>query len=158
MGPIWDRQEPGGPRVGPMNFAVQVILASFVINGKQNQVTRQLRLNDSTQDTQSFFVVLFFVVVRYQSNLTYLSGSRDWYRRNLIISRSHESTKPYYTSTKINICGYFMTCSLSCRFVRAINVRYSVWYRVEPESQPNLWSEGSKAARFIVRYIVHIVW
>ena len=22
MGPIWDRQDPGGPHVGPMNFAV----------------------------------------------------------------------------------------------------------------------------------------
>ena len=22
MGPIWGRQDPGGPRVGPMNFAV----------------------------------------------------------------------------------------------------------------------------------------
>ena len=22
MGPIWDRQDPGGPRVGSMNFAI----------------------------------------------------------------------------------------------------------------------------------------
>ena len=22
MGPIWDRQDPGGPHVGPMNFAI----------------------------------------------------------------------------------------------------------------------------------------
>ena len=22
MGPIWGRQDPGGPRVGPMNFAI----------------------------------------------------------------------------------------------------------------------------------------
>ena len=22
MGPIWDRQGPGGPHVGPMNFAI----------------------------------------------------------------------------------------------------------------------------------------
>ena len=24
MGPIWDRQDPGGPHVGPMNFALYV--------------------------------------------------------------------------------------------------------------------------------------
>ena len=26
MGPIWGRQDPGGPHVGPMNFAIWVIL------------------------------------------------------------------------------------------------------------------------------------
>ena len=25
MGPIWGRQDPGGPHVGPMNFAIWVI-------------------------------------------------------------------------------------------------------------------------------------
>ena len=24
MGPIWDRQDPGGPHVGPMNFTIWV--------------------------------------------------------------------------------------------------------------------------------------
>ena len=24
MGPIWDRQDPGGPHVGPMNFVIWV--------------------------------------------------------------------------------------------------------------------------------------
>ena len=27
MGPIWGRQDPGGPHVGPMNFAIWVIMA-----------------------------------------------------------------------------------------------------------------------------------
>ena len=27
MGPIWGRQDPGGPHVGPMNFAIWVIVA-----------------------------------------------------------------------------------------------------------------------------------
>ena len=31
MGPIWGRQDPGGPHVGPMNLA---IWASYVITGK----------------------------------------------------------------------------------------------------------------------------
>ena len=26
MKPIWDRQDPGGPHVGPMNFAICVVL------------------------------------------------------------------------------------------------------------------------------------
>ena len=30
MGPIWGQQDPGGPDVGPMNFAVWDILHSFV--------------------------------------------------------------------------------------------------------------------------------
>ena len=25
MGPIWGRQDPGGPQVGPMNFAIWVV-------------------------------------------------------------------------------------------------------------------------------------
>ena len=25
MGPIWGRQDPGGPNVGPMNFAIWVV-------------------------------------------------------------------------------------------------------------------------------------
>ena len=25
MGPIWGRQDPGGPHVGPMNFAIWVM-------------------------------------------------------------------------------------------------------------------------------------
>ena len=28
MGPIWDRQDPSGPRVGPMNFAIWVYFNS----------------------------------------------------------------------------------------------------------------------------------
>ena len=26
MGPIWGRQDPGGPHVGPMNFAIRVVI------------------------------------------------------------------------------------------------------------------------------------
>ena len=28
MGPIWGRQDPGGPHVGPMNFAIWVVACS----------------------------------------------------------------------------------------------------------------------------------
>ena len=30
MGPIWDRQDPGGPHVGPMNFNIWVSIADLV--------------------------------------------------------------------------------------------------------------------------------
>ena len=26
MGPIWDRQDPGGPHVGPMNFVISDVM------------------------------------------------------------------------------------------------------------------------------------
>ena len=26
IGPTWDRQDPGGPHVGPMNFAIWVVI------------------------------------------------------------------------------------------------------------------------------------
>ena len=29
MGPIWDRQGPGGPHIGPMNFAIWDIMLLF---------------------------------------------------------------------------------------------------------------------------------
>ena len=32
MGPIWDRQDPGGPHVGPMNFVIWDILGNISID------------------------------------------------------------------------------------------------------------------------------
>ena len=32
MGPIWGRQDPGGPHVGPMNFAIWGYIAGLVEN------------------------------------------------------------------------------------------------------------------------------
>ena len=29
MGPIWGRQDPGGPHAGPMNFAIWVIIYNW---------------------------------------------------------------------------------------------------------------------------------
>ena len=31
IGPIWDRQDPGGPHVGPMNFAIWVYMFLWII-------------------------------------------------------------------------------------------------------------------------------
>ena len=30
MGPIWGRQDPGGPHVGPMNFAIWAVIFQTV--------------------------------------------------------------------------------------------------------------------------------
>ena len=35
MRPIWGRQDPGGPHVGPMNFAIGV---DNITNGKYEQI------------------------------------------------------------------------------------------------------------------------
>ena len=43
MGPIWSRQDPGGPHVGSMNFAIRVL----------------------------FLLVLFFIVLRFTNILTF---------------------------------------------------------------------------------------
>ena len=32
MGPIWGRQDPGGPYVGPMNFAILAVLCWHIVN------------------------------------------------------------------------------------------------------------------------------
>ena len=32
MGPIWDRQDPGGPHVGPMNFALWTSLCALIVD------------------------------------------------------------------------------------------------------------------------------
>ena len=31
MGPIWGRQDPGGPNVGPMNFAIWVAYDFYIV-------------------------------------------------------------------------------------------------------------------------------
>ena len=41
MAPIWGRQDPGGPRVGPMNFAIWVLLdviTCIAVSGTQNPI------------------------------------------------------------------------------------------------------------------------
>ena len=35
MGPIWGRQDPGGPHVGPMNFAIWVANITTIQYGHQ---------------------------------------------------------------------------------------------------------------------------
>ena len=47
MGPIWGRQDPGGPYVGPMNFAIWVVasLASGINLGTRSTDETMLQCN-----------------------------------------------------------------------------------------------------------------
>ena len=49
MGPIWGRQDPGGPHVGPMNFAIFAITS--IVNGRLDDATITFIMynNSSTQ-------------------------------------------------------------------------------------------------------------
>ena len=38
MGPIWGRQDPGGPHVGPINFALWAIIQAMALN-RQHAIT-----------------------------------------------------------------------------------------------------------------------
>ena len=49
MGPIWDRQDPGGPHVGPMNFAIWVCSES-------NSTTMKHINNESENVIESYAV------------------------------------------------------------------------------------------------------
>ena len=46
MGPIWGRQDPGGPQVGPMNFAIWDVnssrIAQFTEPTQWHSVTRSV--------------------------------------------------------------------------------------------------------------------
>ena len=45
MGPIWGRQDPGGPNVGPMNFAIWDTIHGIMLNGKCNIGPIPLQIN-----------------------------------------------------------------------------------------------------------------
>ena len=40
MGPIWGRKDPGGPHVGPMNFAIWVVFSNDVYD-RRTRVTEK---------------------------------------------------------------------------------------------------------------------
>ena len=45
MGPTWGRQDPGGPHVGPMNFANWVVYFFGIINFPTGRELRQMGVN-----------------------------------------------------------------------------------------------------------------
>ena len=56
MGPIWGRQDPGGPHVGPMNFAIWGSITHHTCSSSYNPVTLFIHENPCT--TRNFFKIL----------------------------------------------------------------------------------------------------
>ena len=46
MGPIWGRQDPGGPRVGPMNFAIWEVMTHTCLGIGINLLSTHWPLGD----------------------------------------------------------------------------------------------------------------
>ena len=48
MGPIWGRQDPGGPHVGPMNFAIwdqlTMSYSSAIIKGHSYDILKEISI------------------------------------------------------------------------------------------------------------------
>ena len=46
MGPIWGRQDPGGPNVGPMNFAIWDVTAHLCTKVKSGETTIEVGVTE----------------------------------------------------------------------------------------------------------------
>ena len=98
MGPIWDRQDPGGPHVGPMNFAIWELIKSWQYFGP------------STVSRITFFFFIFWAawllccplllmqfLLGHEKHLTY------WWRFALCVSFCHY----FFMLIEIYLCcGY----------------------------------------------------
>ena len=51
MGPIWGRQDPGGPHVAPMNFAIWVIFIHTVVDEMWSILAIYCEYNNSSTDS-----------------------------------------------------------------------------------------------------------
>ena len=60
MGPIWDRQDPGGPHVGPMNFAIWVSISNSILF----HIITQVFVNDSLFSTFLNFFAIFLSLTK----------------------------------------------------------------------------------------------
>ena len=62
IGPIWDRQDPGGSHVGPMNFAVWVTL-NYSYIGHYKIVLIMVFFNSACDELDIYkSLVIFFVI------------------------------------------------------------------------------------------------
>ena len=62
MVPIWGRQDPGGPHVGPMNFAIWVLVTRLAayIRAASALLYRQVSLNWHTKICMGRFIIAWF--------------------------------------------------------------------------------------------------
>ena len=51
MGPIWGRQDPGGPHVGPMNFAISVVTVG---EARWSRLIEKVSANGGPQPQQPY--------------------------------------------------------------------------------------------------------
>ena len=51
MGPIWDRQDPGGPNIGPINFAIW----DAFISGLHGSLVASLSVRNITKKRMNVF-------------------------------------------------------------------------------------------------------
>ena len=65
MGPIWGRQDPGGPHVGPMNFATWVVFLFFLIfwNLRISVWTKSIQIIDKIPKGLSHCMVKVYYIL-----------------------------------------------------------------------------------------------
>ena len=87
MGPIWGRQDPGGPHVGPMNFATWEDIAYItVVTGAEYESEIE-----STKDTPYLTSKLWFVFCEnFEENWPCYNGTALWSDRCITISFAHQ--------------------------------------------------------------------
>ena len=69
MGPIWGRQDPGGPHVGPMNFAIWVafiLLPAFFspfVKRHQLNLLYVMLISKSTEFVRQIVCIYFYYII-----------------------------------------------------------------------------------------------
>ena len=126
MGPIWGRQDPGGPLVGPMNFVIWGrILTRLNTTKPQQSITIHDRVNRANDFGSPLYVafcqfpliyesstVLFFFYQRRKASYQQWRSSRTSGKWCIQSSRNNlwtKQTNATTTTTKITKpCDYFM--------------------------------------------------
>ena len=57
MGPIWGRQDPGGPHVGPMNLAIKVVMGGNLSNRKHVYVYINVIFSETDRFTTALYTI-----------------------------------------------------------------------------------------------------
>ena len=79
MGPIWGRQDPGGPHVGPINFAIQDAIVIKIPKSTSNYFNQDAFLGISLLQ-KSYFetcMLIWYLSVKLTHNPLYVKWS-DW--------------------------------------------------------------------------------
>ena len=63
MGPIWGRQDPGGPHVGPMNFVIWATISEALVSAWKGENSKVSHYWPSGR--RNFFFLMFFLFAGY---------------------------------------------------------------------------------------------